>query len=310
MIEESRLRQLALHEFGRARRRANRTQLTARLVGRPDKLIPFEAIRAEIRQRNPRNLGLQQVPLDLIVGSVGRYREFNRQFLPLEDSLKERWVAVDALAARKGWPPVNLYKIGDTYYVDDGNHRVSVARQLGSNTIEAYVMEFATEALIRPDQTLDEILISLGEERFLELTRIQDHEPAHNIRFTTPGRHRELVAQIEEMRRTLSLIDSEEWSFADAVPAWYEMVYLPTVQIIRESKLLQNINGRTEADLFAWLSKHRQALTEQLGATSSLVELAQRLADEYGENRLQKMARKVRGLVSADSPTPLPDISE
>ncbi|MCA9982905.1 MAG: hypothetical protein KDE09_00525 [Anaerolineales bacterium] len=310
MIEETHLRRLALNEFNRARRRANLSQITDRLIGRPDKLIPFETIRAEILQRNPRSLGLQQVPLDRIIGSVGRYREFNRQFLPLDDSLKERWVAVDTLAASRGWPPVNLYKIGETYYVDDGNHRVSVGRQLGNSTIEAYVMEFSTEAVIRPDQTLDEMLISLSEERFLELTRLRDHYPAHGIEFTTPGRHRELVAQIEEMRQTLSLIDDEEWSFAEAVPAWYEMVYLPTVQIIRESDLLDNFSGRTEADLFAWLSKHRQALTEQLGETSSLVELAQRLADEYGESSLQKMTRKVLGLVNAESPALLPEIAE
>ena len=64
-------------------------------------------------------------------------------------------------------------------------------------------MEFSTEAVIRPDQTLDEMLISLSEERFLELTRLRDHYPAHGIEFTTPGRHRELVAQIEEMRQSL-----------------------------------------------------------------------------------------------------------
>ena len=194
MIEETHLRRLALNEFNRARRRANLSQITDRLIGRPDKLIPFETIRAEILQRNPRSLGLQQVPLDRIIGSVGRYREFNRQFLPLDDSLKERWVAVDTLAASRGWPPVNLYKIGETYYVDDGNHRVSVGRQLGNSTIEAYVMEFSTEAVIRPDQTHHPILTLVDDPRIISCTAI-------NKTFNTAGLHcSNIIINDQEMR--------------------------------------------------------------------------------------------------------------
>ena len=304
------LRRAALVEFEKARRKAVRSQLSARLAGRDETLLPFEVIRQEIRQRNPRNLGVQQVPIDQIVGSVGRYHEFNREFLPLESSLQERWVGVDSLAAKKGWPPVNLYKIGETYYVDDGNHRVSVARQMGIQTVEASVMEFQTDAEVKPDQSLDDILISLGEERFLELTQLEAIVPDHGITFTSPGRYRELVAQIEELRRKLTEIDGEEWTFVATVPAWYEMIYLPTVQIIEDSGILQDIEGRTKADLFAWISKYRTVLADTLGDYDNLAQLATLLAEKHRETKLQKVTRQVRVLFGDEksAKSPLPDV--
>ena len=304
------LRRAALTEFEKARRKAKRSQLSARLAGRDETLLPFELIRQEVRQRNPRNLGVQQVALDQIVGSVGRYHEFNREFLPLENSLKERWVNVDSLAAKQGWPPVNLYKIGETYYVDDGNHRVSVARQMGNATIEANVMEFQTDATIKPDQSLDEILITLGEERFLELTQLESFVPDHGISFTTPGRYRELIAQIEDLRRKLSEIDGDEWTFVNTVPAWYEMVYLPTIQILDDSGLLDDFEGRTKADLFAWLSKYRAVLGDSLGEYKNLADLANMLATNYKETSLQRVTRQVRTLLGDETSAkaPLPDV--
>ena len=303
------LRRTAMAEFEKARRKAQRSQIAARLVGRDETLLPFEVIRQQIRQRNPRNLGVQQVPIAQIVGSVGRYHEFNREFLPLENSLRERWINVDSLAARKGWPPVNLYKIGETYYVDDGNHRVSVARQMGNETIEANVMEFKTDVKITADQSLDDILISLGEARFQKLTQLEKIAPEHEIKFTTPGRYRELIAQIEELRLKLTLIDGEEWRFLDAVPAWYEMIYLPTVQILDDSGILNEFAGRTKADLFAWLSKHRTILKDTLGDYENLAQLASMLAEKYRETGLQKVTRQVRTLLGDDrrAKSPLPE---
>ena len=129
--------------FRRARKRAWRKQLQSWLSGREQQhLLPFEAIRAELPESDPRRQGVRLVPVDKIVGSVSRYEDFTRQFLPLRDSLRERWINVESLAMRRGWPPVELYQLGDVYFVSDGNHRVAVARQMGNDTIEAYVWSF------------------------------------------------------------------------------------------------------------------------------------------------------------------------
>ena len=154
----------ARQRFEQARRQAARAQIAARLTGEDINLLPFEAIRTNLQQQNPYYRGVIEVPLDAIVGSVGRYKTFTRKFLPLTNSIEDRWVAVDALAARMGWPPIELYQVGNIYFVKDGNHRVSVARQLDMATIEAHVMAYPVDFEIEPTDDLDHIFIQLGEK--------------------------------------------------------------------------------------------------------------------------------------------------
>jgi hypothetical protein len=127
-------------DFGRARRRAFFGRLTARLRRECGRLLAFEEGRVAY---NRRRLGLRDVEVSKIVGSVGRYDAFDRGFMPTKASLAERWKRVDR-AFHRGLdlPAVRLYKIEDSYYVEDGNHRVSVARYQGVETIEADVTEF------------------------------------------------------------------------------------------------------------------------------------------------------------------------
>ncbi|MBK7893425.1 MAG: hypothetical protein WAS33_11505 [Candidatus Promineifilaceae bacterium] len=299
----------ARQRFEQARRQANRAQMAARLTGEEIALLPFEAIRAQLQQQNPYYVGVKQVPLDAIVGSVGRYKNFTRKFLPLTNSVQERWVAVDALASQTGWPPVDLYQVGNIYFVKDGNHRVSVARQLNLPTIEAHVLAYPVEVEIDPTENLDQIFIQLGEQNFMSKTGLAARFPEHNITFTSPGRYAELLAQIHNLRQILAQIDGEEMSWETAVDAWYEMIYLPTIQIIQDSTLLADFPGRTEADLFVWLSQHRERLQEKYGRVDNLADLAQFLADEYREAGLPRLTRQVRRLLGANSLPPLEDVA-
>lgn len=298
-------RRNAIHYFDKARRQAQLDQLSAKLTGRDASLLPFEAIRHNLRQQSPLCRGLQQVPLDEIVGSVGRTRELTRKFLPRNDSMRERWINVTSLAMEEGWPPIELYKVGGVYFVKDGNHRVSAARQLDYDTIEAYVWEFPADVEIGPEDNLDAILIRFGESNFMQKTHLNEMYPDHNIRFTTPGRYSELLAQIADLREKLSKIDGEEMPYDEAVRAWYEMVYLPTVQVIHDAELLKEFPGRTEADLFVWMSLRRGPLQEVYGEFDSLEDLARLLTEKYGENALSKVARQMRRLLGSDELPPL-----
>jgi hypothetical protein len=298
-------RHQALRRFEEARRQALLKGVAARLTGRDTRLLPFEAVRSKLRQQNPLYQGLQEVPVNSILGSAGRYREFTRQFLPLNDNLRERWVSVDSLAKSAGWPPISVYQVGDAYFVEDGNHRVSVARQLNNATIEAHVWKFPGDIHIDPEDKLDDVILRLGEHDFLAETRLDEKFPEHTICFTSPGRYSELLAQIYDLRQKLSLIDGEEMSYDDAVVAWYELIYLPTIQIIRDSTLLNDFPGRTEADLFAWLSIHRERLRETYGDYDNLADLAQILADRYKEGSMAKVARRFRRILGSRELPPL-----
>lgn len=305
--DTSTFRNQAVQIFEQARRQAGMDQLTGRLTGRDTRLLPFEVIRRNLRQQSPLYQGIQHIPLDKIVGSAGRYNEMTRRFLPLTNSMKERWVNVTALAMTEGWTPVDLYKLGDVYFVKDGNHRVSAARQLGYPSIEAHVWEFPAEAPINPNDKLDDILIRFSERDFMETTGLDQRYPDHGIHFTTAGRYSELLAQIEELRQKLAVIDEREIPYEEAGELWYELIYLPTIQIIRESGLLFAFPGRTEADLFAWLSIHRDRLRETYGEYGNLADLAQKLVDVYGEKPVAKVTRQVKRLLGRDELPPLHD---
>jgi hypothetical protein len=150
----------------------------------------------------------------------------------------------------------------------------------------------------------------LGEQNFMAKTGLAERFPAHNLHFTSPGRHAELLAQIHDLRQILAQIDGEEMVWETAVDAWYEMVYLPTVQIIQDSTLLADFPGRTEADLFVWLSQHRERLEERYGLHhENLADLAQFLADEYREAGLPRLTRQVRRLLGANSLPPLEEVA-
>ena len=130
-------------DFDRARRRAFFGRLAARLRRECSRLLAFGEVREGHLAHNRRRLGLRDVEVSKIVGSVGRPDAFDRSFMPTRRSLAERWKRVDR-AFHRGLdlPAVRLYKMGNSYFVEDGNHRVSVARYQGVETIEAEVTEF------------------------------------------------------------------------------------------------------------------------------------------------------------------------
>jgi hypothetical protein len=130
-------------DFDRARRRAFFGSLTTRFLGGRGRLLSFDEVRKALRANNRFYLGSKVVEVSKIVGSVGRYREFDRDFMPAKSSLGHRWRRVDGAFRRgKELPAVSLYKIGDAYFVADGNHRVSVARYQGAEMIDAEVTQF------------------------------------------------------------------------------------------------------------------------------------------------------------------------
>ena len=133
-------------DFARARRRARLRALVARIRREhtPNRLLSFDDLRSEHSvANNRRDRGTRVVKVDQIIGSVGRWRDFDRSFLPAKASVGHKWKRIDrAFHRAEDLPPVELYEIGDAYFVVDGHHRVSVARYHDVPTVEAAVAEF------------------------------------------------------------------------------------------------------------------------------------------------------------------------
>ncbi len=142
MIGYMSLEQQVEADFLRARRRAFFGRIVAHIRGECSRLLSFDEVRRAHRALNQLCLGRRVVETSTIVGSVGRHQDFDRSFMPVKESLKWKWERVDrAFHGGEELPPVRLYKFGGCYFVEDGNHRVSVARYQGVEMIDAEVTE-------------------------------------------------------------------------------------------------------------------------------------------------------------------------
>ncbi len=283
----------AKEDFRRARRQAALEQVYHRMIGKSDELLAYDDIRRALKAKTQIERGLQEVPLDAIVGSVGRYTDFTRSFLPLSDSIEERWAKVYTIATGGvGWPPIQLYKIGEAYFVLDGNHRVSVARQLEQPVIQAYVTEIVTKIPLTLDTQLDELICKARYAEFLERTELDKLRPQANLSVTAPGAYRILDEHIQVHHYYLGLNQKRDVAYTEAAASWYDNVYLPVVQVIREKGLLHDFPNRTETDLYIWLSRYQAELEEALGWNISTQAAAAELVDTRSEKQGLVRARK------------------
>lgn len=138
------IRSSMAYEFSVLRARAVRDALWAKLIGVNKKLVIFPE-QAPQKSPNRKLLGINEIPIKQIIGTLGRHNDFDHQFRPLKKNLRDRWVNVYLIHENEGWHPILVHKVGDHYYVEDGHHRVSVARAKGLAFIQAKVWEYPSD---------------------------------------------------------------------------------------------------------------------------------------------------------------------
>lgn len=296
----------AVSDFQYARRQADLESIFARLTGHSAELLSYEQVRRQLKAETPVERGLQNIPLDAIVGSVGRYGDFTRTFLPLHDSSRERWARVKAaMTSQAGLPPIEVYQIGQVYFVLDGNHRVSVARELGATHIEARVHEVPVRVPLSPEIQPDDLIIKAEYAAFLQKTQLDQLRPESDLRVTAPGQYERLLEHIEVHRYFMGLEQQRGIPYQEAVAHWYDEVFLPVVEIIRQRGMLRDFPDRTEADLYLWLAEHRAALAESLGWDIRPEAAAADLVKERSSRPGRVISRVGGRLLQAVTPTPL-----
>jgi hypothetical protein len=251
-------------DFARARFKAFINRIRTLLTGQPSTLLSYDEVKEKLRIGGPIYRGVQTVPISQIVGSLNRYHQFDRAFLPTEDRIADRWQNVDrAFYQDISLPPVVLYKVGDVYFVVDGHHRVSVAREQGQEFIEAEVRECHTKVNITPDLQPEDLEILGQKARFLEATNLDQIRPKANIDLTIPDGFDRMLEHIAVHRYFMGLDEKRDISEAEAVAHWYDKVYLPIVRIIRRSGILKEFPGKTEGDLYLWVLDRQRYLNQQ-----------------------------------------------
>lgn len=282
----------AVIDFRRARRKAALQELVARLTGQSSNLLSYEEVRQKLGTGTERDRGLQDIPLDAIVGSVGRYTDFTRTFLPRHDESVHRWARIKMAAfGLGGLPPIEVYKIGDVYFVKDGNHRVSVAREVEATYIQAYVTEVKTEVPLTPDVQPDDLILKAEYADFLKWSDLRRVLPDVDLILTAPGKYEDLKEHIRVHRYYMGLDEQRPVSRSEALAHWYQTVYRPIVDAIHRLGILRDFPVRTETDLYLWISEHRAALEQALEWPVEPGEAAEDLALEYSHKPGRVLAR-------------------
>jgi hypothetical protein len=247
-------------DFSRARRRGVLERLAARLRREPADfhlILPFEEVVQALGYRGERRLGLQTIPLDSIVGSVDRTRDFDRRFRPTSRRTRKRWERM-ATATRRGeaFPPIDVYRIGEVHFVKDGHHRVSIARAQGLPDIDAYVTEALTELGAEKTITLRDLPLKSHQRLFFERVPLPP-EQRRRIHLSDEWRYAALAEAVEAWGFRVIQARGQALSRAEVAELWFREEYEPVVAMLREADL---IGKQTETEAYMKISGLRYML--------------------------------------------------
>jgi hypothetical protein len=253
-------------DFSRARFKAFINTIVALVQGQPNQLLSYDEIKEKLRLGGPIYRGVKTVQLNQIAGSLNRYRDFDRAFMPTQTKTAERWQRVNlAFYNDISLPPVVLYKVGQVYFVVDGHHRVSVAREQGQIFIEAEVRECSTKVNITPNIHIDDLELLSEQVNFIERTALDRVCPAANIQLNISDGFMRMLEHIAVHKYFMGIEQQRDISDEEAVAHWYDNVYLPIIFVIRASGILEDFPKHTEGDLYLWTLDHQHYLHENIG---------------------------------------------
>jgi hypothetical protein len=262
----------ASDDFLRARRAQTMRRIGTRLGrGDVDVILPFDEVVAELGRVGERELGLQNVPLDTILGTVDRKGGgFDRQFRPTSSLVRGRWERI-ASAMRRGepLPPVSLYRVGDVHFVRDGHHRVSVARALGRSDIDALVTEVLTRVGAERTLRLGDLPVKGHERLFRERVPLGPAEAGH-VNLSDPWKYGDLAEGVEAWGFRAAQERPELLDRKALAKAWFDEEFVPVVAMLREAGLVES--GETAADAYERLGGVRYRLMRTMDWNEDVIQ--------------------------------------
>jgi hypothetical protein len=231
----------ASYDFARARRRQALSRLAHLLRRHSGEVLRYEDVIAAAGYLDERDLGLQVTKLDSIVGTVDRSRDFDRAFRPTSGRSRARWERI-AVAYRTGesLPPIQVKRVGDMHFVVDGHHRVSAARALGLDTIDARVTEVRTQV----EPTTSEFELRTHERLFFERVPLPA-DTRERIKLKDGPRYATLAEGVEAWGFRLMQDENRFVGRGEVARRWFDEVYAPEVALLREADLIGS-DGETE----------------------------------------------------------------
>jgi hypothetical protein len=263
-------------DFLRARRRQVLGRLVQRLRREPDDvnlILPFDEVVAALGRVGEQRLGLRTIPLARIVGSVDSMRDFDRLFRPTSSRVRERWERL-ALAQRRGEsiPPIDVYQVGDLYFVADGHHRVSIALTTGQKTIDAYVTEVLTAVPADGIRHRSDLLFKSYELLFRSRVKLQPQAYA-KIKVSDPWSYAELGEAVEAWGFRLMQHEHKFYDREQVSRRWFAEEFTPVVRMLHSADL---VGSNTDAEAYLIVASERYRLIRTHQWTDEVIEELQR----------------------------------
>jgi hypothetical protein len=258
-------------DFSRAYRKGFWRSILSWLSNSDNDLLPFDEVIKRIPLKGQSYGGLKQIETDRIIGSVSRFTEFDREFLPRQTYTRERWESIDQAYYKDIiLPPIDVYQIGEIYFVKDGNHRVSVARERGQLYMDAFVVKISIPGNLDKHTNINTLVLQQEYLGFIDQTRLNELAPEGDFHFSIPGQYDKLLHHISVHRWYMGEKFKRPVSEEESVLGWLNDVYRPLIRIIRKHNILKQFPQRTETDLYLWIIEHRWYMVEEQNKKVSL----------------------------------------
>ncbi len=279
----------ARFHFDKAKNKAFFRKLINGIFHKQIELFRFEEVKHMLSPHGMVYRGVKPIPIDSIVGSEGRYQDFDNRFLPKQTHTRFRWENIDlARMDHVELPPISVYKIGDYYFVKDGNHRVSVAREQGQTFIDAEIVELLTKVTLKESELSEKgILLAHSRKYFLDKSRLDEFVPGVSVELTHPWGYYRLIEDINTFAYLLAERESRYINWDEAVTRWYQELYVPVIELIRYKGMLRDFPDREEGDLFIWVMDHWHFLKQKYGNVAIWDAM-----DDYSQRYAKKPVRK------------------
>lgn len=288
-------------DFSKARHKALFNEVQHFLNPDEATLISFSDIKKLLKPDNEVYKGMQVVPVRLIVGSEGRYKDFDNKFFPKSMHLKSRWEHIDMAHIQDiSLPPISLYELGGVYFVRDGNHRVSVAKAKEIEFIDAEVVSLQSEIKLHPGDSYKKMtrqVIEYEKRVFYGETGFGDVTDYWYLDFSVPGQYDVIYNHILTHKYYINMNKTEEIGMDEAMISWFKTVYSPVIKVINTRNIMKYFPKRTRSDLYVWMIKYWDEIKQKFGSNYSLDDIADSFKNKYSEKFSTKLRVRIKGLI-------------
>ncbi|MDQ3822647.1 MAG: ParB N-terminal domain-containing protein [Actinomycetota bacterium] len=254
-------------------------------------LLELDEVERRLRPFARRYVGVREIPLDRVVGTDSKAGAFTRRFEPRHAFTRDRMRSLEAAFPDGGFPPIVVVKLGDTYFVIDGHHRVALGRRRGADTIDADITEFVARVPLPPGADMVEVVLRELERVFLEESGLAEARPDARLAASRPAVYLELLENLQVHGYHLMRERERVLTEAEIAADWYDRVYAPVIGAVDPARLGKEVRDAPDADLFLLLHRRRREEYPSCGCPP-LEETAAGMAEQTArKGRLRRLLR-------------------